>query len=510
MGRATASALAAGVKTRPTAGPSLPPASVAPLVRPALKGVDWVVHDRTHLELEVVYPVARDEEARYQWEAYFFVPQSFQLPTRGEKVKRDFRSRLRRAVRVDSLAHLAGTPLERLQKRLASGDHHKLDAALRLYGCRVHRASVAAMQALGERLGSGSVPGRRIDKRVAEAQHLAEAARRAFVVSEGLDPALAEALRITDEYVSVVLETFLSLLATELRRLEQPALADKAVKAAVEQAAYRDRAGYRSVMRAAMTREALEELDDWRHTLKRYTASVLWLSAEGREPGRLMRHGLYAIAASVAMAFAVVAMMWNGTTPATELASWALIAVVAYAIKDRIKAGLAGLFDRYARQHLPDVLWRIGPEGGPVMATATVQTVILDDHEAPAEVLAARRSMVELPSPDDDAHPVDVVRHRTTMEVAGPVLYQSDGPYAGLVEVCRLDLAGWLRHTDDPKRRVVFADPETESVYSERAPRCYTIDLLHRVTSERGDPGPWRKGRVVVSRKGIRRLEPVD
>ena len=40
--------------------------------------VEWRVHDRTHLEFAIDYPINADR-SEYTWEAYFFFPESFRL-----------------------------------------------------------------------------------------------------------------------------------------------------------------------------------------------------------------------------------------------------------------------------------------------------------------------------------------------------------------------------------------------------------------------------------------------
>jgi len=77
-----------------------------------------------------------------------------------------------------------------------------------------------------------------------------------------------------------------------------------------------------------------------------------------------------------------------------------------------------------------------------------------------------------------------------------------------LTEIFRLNLHRWLRHTDDPNRKVVFADPEDALVYQVTTRRVYNINVVYRLRSGGAEP-PWHRIRVVVSRKGIERIDPV-
>ena len=101
-----------------------------------------------------------------------------------------------------------------------------------------------------------------------------------------------------------------------------------------------------------------------------------------------------------------------------------------------------------------------------------------------------------------------VIRHRKDLELtdarrAGIVL---DSPM--LTEIFRLNIAHWLLHADDPRRRIVFADPIDASVCSANAPRVYNINVVYRLTGAEQN-GAWHRIRLVVSRKGIVRIEPI-
>ncbi|MGE3676037.1 MAG: hypothetical protein AB7K71_40590, partial [Polyangiaceae bacterium] len=84
------------------------------------------------------------------------------------------------------------------------------------------------------------------------------------------------------------------------------------------------------------------------------------------------------------------------------------------------------------------------------------------------------------------------------------------GPdFDGLAEIFRLDLHRWLAHTDDPKQTVVVADRETESIRSYKAPRVYNIAVVYRLRYA-DQSSPWHRLRVVVSRKGLQRVDSID
>ena len=67
----------------------------------------------------------------------------------------------------------------------------------------------------------------------------------------------------------------------------------------------------------------------------------------------------------------------------------------------------------------------------------------------------------------------------------------------------------WLAHTDDPNRKIVFADPADAHVYSAVARRVYNVNVVYRLRSAGDTDAPWHRIRVVTSRKGIERIDAI-
>jgi len=77
-----------------------------------------------------------------------------------------------------------------------------------------------------------------------------------------------------------------------------------------------------------------------------------------------------------------------------------------------------------------------------------------------------------------------------------------------MTEIFRLNLRRWLSHTDDPNRKIVFADAADGRVYSATARRVYNINVVYRLSTS-GSDSPWHRLRMVVSRKGIERIDSI-
>jgi hypothetical protein len=527
---------------------------------------EWRVHDRTHLEFAVDYrarPAAATAEAsgpaerelEYEWDCYFFVPESLRLHDQTyekHEIYDDLQSYVRLAVPAVPFETLADGPIADVERALAAQDPDVAVRELRFFACLVrassgdarrrvlalHRARATEPAAAttqgggggdgGDAGGGGARPmtpaprGAGASDALGDACRLLarEARRIGAAVRHAVDriPAdreeLREAARWVEEDVSRALEALLASLAIDLREGGAPEASTTALAAAaVDEAAARAARGLDGVGRADADAAAIEHLEFRRHVLKRFTSSVLWLRLEVRRGAGWVLQLLYAIAASAAMGFALVAAVLQdpGSLRFGSGNFWlgAGLVVLAYAVKDRIKALLQSAFSRVVERHFPDRRWRILDEEREFeLGEVEERAAFLAMDEVPADVLATRRDGRRFRF-EEQARPERVLWHHKSVTVHADDLAAADPRVGGLTEIFRLNLRRWLDHTDDPSRRIVFADPADRQVYSAVAPRVYNIGVVYRLRRAGEADAAWHRARVVVTRKGIRRIDRI-
>ncbi len=511
--------------------------------------VEWRVHDRTHLEFAIDYPLgvrppaqANDEApaspAPRTWEAYFFVPESFRLHE-GTYHKKDIYEDLWSYVRYAApsvpfyeLAALSGSSslgraraalLASVGCRDGSGEAAEAARRLRLFACLVRASGLPAMREVERDRARGA-------SFVATCGAVASAFRA--VLAEVRDAALPDDVRVaacwTDEDISLVLETFCASLGVSLEARARASAASGAASGAdlgevaeqlaayaVKEARHRRDQGYDSVGSADADERGTEHFEFRRHMLKRFTASVLWLSLEVRQAARWVVHALYAVAAAAAMAFALAASFNSLRT--SSFIRYALPIVLAYAVRDRLKALLQGVFSGWIERRFPDRTWSIRDrERGRRVGVVRERVAFLPFRAVPADVLAKRR-LTRAHALEEQARPERVLWHQKTLTLAaarssssgaGDPARAEPPDFSMLTEIFRLNLRRWLQHTDDPNRKIVFADPEDALVYQVTARRVYNINVVYRLRDGSVD-APWHRIRVVVSRKGIERIESI-
>tara|TARA_B100001750_G_scaffold223319_1_gene213443 strand:+ start:302 stop:1909 length:1608 start_codon:yes stop_codon:yes gene_type:complete len=522
-----AEALAASSAERPSLAPlvvpgdGLPwpdvqlPADVDPVVAPEDADATWRIHDRTHLELAVEYPVSDDDagKAQYVWEAYFYLPRSLRIHPQTyshDDIYRDMQSYVRFAVPAMTLEELAEVPARDLRPHLESGSPQAV-RELRLFAGQL-RASARGARARLRCLLDTEAPARieLAARTLAVRLHRVLAAFRAELPHARTSEAKVAA-RWVDEDISRVAETILANTSMRMKAAGHLGAAQTLGDAAVAEARYRAVHGHDGVGSAGADKRAIEHLEFRRHLLKRFTSSVLWLRRDISEGGRWTLNVLYAVAACLAMAFAIAAALYHGQDfrALGGMWSWALVVMLAYAGKDRIKATLQGFFSKQVRKHFPDRRWRLKDrESGRVVGMVAERSAFVDPSQVPADVRAVRNSTRQH-ALEEQARPERVLWHQKVCTLKAGHVHAVDRRFNNVTEIFRLDLAPWLVHTDDPKERIHFADPETRTIHSAMAPRVYNLGIVYRVRAKEDVDAPWRRVRVVIGRKGAKRIEPV-
>lgn len=470
----------------------------------------WRRHDRTHLEINLEYPAVGDGRT---WEAWIFLPQSFRLssdtyPT--ERIGADIQSHVRLSAPEVALSDV-NQAVESVVATISRTDADAACAELKLFACSVREAIGRAT--LGVRMADTT------QTMEANAEVLVDAAESAISsiretlcpVANRTDPSVAETAGWVDEHLSEVLETAMLKLVRDLsRRKSKAPVVTRLKQTAVDEARHRAAVGSQPGMSSDSNTFELEQVERRRHALKRLTSSVLWLESEAGDARRHAEHALHSIAAGIAMAFAVTAALLYGTpNDATDLWVWGGLAVLAYMGKDRIKAMLQEVFTGFVDRRYPNRKWTVrhGPSAAQV-ATADEKYRFVEPGELPPDVARFRRDL-QRDSLGETLELDSILHHRKVTAVDAASVAAIDERFETLTEILRIDVARWLTHTDDPSRSVTMADPESGELIKSSLPRAYDVTVLHRLSPTGVNTG-WTAARVVLSRKGIRRVDQLD
>jgi hypothetical protein len=213
--------------------------------------------------------------------------------------------------------------------------------------------------------------------------------------------------------------------------------------------------------------------------LKKLMGTALHLDLSAEAPSSGVQDLAFAIAASVAMLWAVgmqIITWWFVGNPVSPdaapetILTFTVVAVLAYALKDKIKEGLRGWF----RARIPDWLFdrkQVGRDDEEEMATAQESTRFLNLNE----LSESDRAWFESSSPL--GVPVDVISYQRTTVLHADRLREGQPDIAGLTEIVRFALRPWLTHMDNLRQPIWHREDSSEIVKS-KALRMYPVVLL--------------------------------
>jgi hypothetical protein len=342
---------------------------------------------------------------------------------------------------------------------------------------------------------------------------------------------VAEAMRSADEYMSLALEERLAQLSHALGerapRYDGTAFVARmrAHLAAVarEEAQLRARYGCLTFtsQRPPDAPDAKPNIDPGEYftyrasLLKKSVQQALYLNVRESKRDMFLRNAVGAVAAALAAIWALATQLptyvsnLSGPTRFFFFAG----AVLAYVLKDRIKAVTSEILLRRARTH-DHAHWIYGESlpdlGVKDFAARSAEAVrFLSPDEVPAEVRAIRMQRRTVHRMEVAGE--EVIHYRKHLETGRDVGSGLPEGYR-IRDILRVNLRHFLTRLDDPLDRVSVWDTEREAFVRVALPKVYHLNVVARVRRERAGEAPqvrFAHLRVVLNKDGIVRAEEV-
>jgi hypothetical protein len=509
------------------------------------------VHDRHQFEIRSSYALAGGRgRQRYIVDTYFFIPRNVGL-TRANYSRAQFYGDVTALVRLDvsllPLDELADPrcPASPLSAAAAIVDEFRradrtppsrpLLTQVKLYAFLCTIGIKAEITDLSKRLRDADLSDpavrerfeRALDGSLARMRGALRAyrsVRKSFWPFEKIaHEQVPGAMRVADEYMSLFLEErlclFVSSLDKKAPRADGSCLAARArarvLALASEEAAYRERYGYLTM--SERTRADGEYFTYRASLLKKAVHNALYLDPREVHVDRYIRNAIGAVGAAIASIWALATQLpaQLHQLSGSAKASFFLAAVLAYVLKDRIKAltneALTARLLRFDHTSLVsgESLSAFGlgmlrlrlREAMRFQHSAEVGSDVLEMRlahrtvrhaEAAAEEVIHYRKVVDIDSREDTAELPDEYRVRDTL---------------------RVNVRPLLVRLDDPLDPVAFFDLERGSFGAAELPKVYHVNLVAKITRE--DASGRREQRlermrVVLSKDGIVRVDEVE
>ncbi|MFZ1757348.1 MAG: hypothetical protein WAU10_26615 [Caldilineaceae bacterium] len=488
-----------------------------------------LAHDRFQVEIRHFYRLQPSGKSQYRITTYIFLPQSLGIHS-GVYSQQEFYRRIQNYVRLrtpdftlEALRTQPRSPLVQLQQILGEGGWER-DIGKRK---RVLTSLKFLRAILNSRLERRL---RRMDPRTGHsvpdpAAHVsAEAGRFMADVSDfaayfrgvvgqlagaNVGDALLRDYRLTDESISLVLrESYLAvyLLVEKYSEGSEKTRLQTALGALVEQ-----ESAYRLALGSPIQLVSDGDNEEYifrSSALKKFTSSVLYLSASVEAEGRTLEHLLFSVVAGISMIFATVIAFYFQARFDTFTFPVFVALVVGYMFKDRIKETGRLLSTRILRNFLYDrriTLETYDHSHELGYLREKVSFVAMADLP---EVVRELRRQGQATGLEGDGQAETVISYTKSVTLFSQrfeSIYPGGPALTGINDILRLDVRPFLHKMADPvQRKPLLKDGHIQWV---RGKKVYHVHLVSVIEGGKGTKPRYTSSLLTLNRKGIVRVK---
>jgi len=321
------------------------------------------------------------------------------------------------------------------------------------------------------------------------------------------DEEICKQIRWTDESLSLITEEFATKLHSVLHYQKKYKSSDEnLIKLIKDEHKYRKKKGYSSVP-DLKDEEQNEYVVYHKGLLKKWSQEVLYLNKTPRSSPERITDIVAGIAAGLAMGFAVMATVFMSRILPSSGITWGLIVVLIYIFKDRIKDGVKGVFSGVLRKIIADrVEDLIEPASKIKTGKSSTRLRYENENNLPPNIIRLRNK--EHPNIHPQAQREQVMSIRKVINLNSSKLTTQHARHVSLTEIIRINIERWLVNMDRPRKIIpVVKDGKIQYM---KAVRVYHINCVIRLGyNGENKKHEYLRYRVVINRKGIKRITPV-
>ncbi len=492
-------------------------------------------HDKYQIEIKLDYELVEAKHTQYKITTYFFVPQSLGV-AKNNYSKADFYRDIQNYIRLKTpnfilrdFTENSASPLNAIEKIIAVEnwannpiskkrliDNFKFLSAMLKSSIREHFNLIE--QRIAEATPDSKIHliiHNLIEEFLIESQKITNQYRSFYSVFNlpNVDIQVFIAYKFTDESISLLLEEsavemfqIVEDYSKKSNRGDFKQQLNTLVKAETK---HRRSHGYPSILK--------EDSDNEEYTfrtsvLKKYAASVLYLSTAVRREGTGLEQLLFAIAAGVSMIFATVVAFYFQWQYGNFTFAFFVALVIGYMFKDRIKELSRALFARYLENKLYDRRIVIKTQDGHHKLGILKEKVsFIPEDAVPGRVLRTRNRdpFTEL---DNDGQGENIIRYTKEVILHTDTFKKNftDVPeITGVNDIIRYDIRAYLNKMAEPiQERFYLQDEQLQSMMCHKV---YHINIVSRYASPYPEKGKlYKRTRLVLNREGIKRVEHIS
>jgi hypothetical protein len=482
-------------------------------------------HGSHQLELMLKYPVSDHAVTdRYNLDVYFFTPCHLAVTEEtypARQFLQDFRAYVRTLPAPISFANLANpecewSPLSRVIKAFSGSDlSRKLPVEKILYELRmlvnIHHEELKGLRQILTQLFLTDTPESDIIARIrqigSEHDNFLHAYRQLHVLfaDTRIPETLRSALQWADEAISIKTGRECHKLRVLCgQRSGMSDLTEELIARCRREQTYRASRHFETVIdpQDPVTGEVFLYRESM---LKKWAQGATYMSVARSRTGVRIGHILAGIAAALAMLFAVGAMFLAECLFVSYSLPWAILIVVSYMFKDRIKEIVRGILLHWQPKLVADDISALAdPLTKKRIGRTRSRVRFLEGKNVPE---FARQLRETISNPFRNILPAETVLHfHHNMKLDNKSLLASHSRLDGIGAIFRLRIDSWLKQMDDPVNSIHYVNETAHATM--QANRVYHINMAVRFCRSNKDAkGQVFHARLILNRNGILRVE---
>ncbi|MDC7241123.1 MAG: hypothetical protein PQJ50_12275 [Spirochaetales bacterium] len=241
------------------------------------------------------------------------------------------------------------------------------------------------------------------------------------------------------------------------------------------------------------------------HKLKKWAHESLYLSILPSRAAQRVGQFLLGLAAVVAMAFALTATLLSAKWFPEGSIYWAIVAVLAYSLKDRIKENLRFLFLRISPFLVADRTQGLrDPRGGLKCGKIRESVGFIEKlDDSVKEYRRAGKDRLSLGLMKEN-----ILKCKREFRIKSASLFANHSRLEGITDIIRLDISSWLQKMDGTKEVLNYRS--RGKIKDLKSNRVYHINFILLV-EDRDSPESRdiSRYRIIMGQKGIIRIDEV-
>jgi len=491
-------------------------------------------HDKYQIEIKLDYELVEAKHTHYKITTYFFVPQSLGVDKHTYS-KADFYRDVQNYIRLKTpnfilrdFTENSASPLVAIEKIISIENwtsnpecKERLINNFKFLSAMLKSSIREHVNLIKQRIAEATPDSKihlfihnLIEEFLAESQKITDKYRSFYAVFNlpNVASRVFTAYKFSDESISLLLEEsaiemyqIVEDYSNKSNRDDFKQQLNALVKAETK---HRRWHGYPSILKGDSDNE---EYSFRTSVLKKYAASVLYLSTAVQREGTGLEQFLFAIAAGVSMIFATIVAFYFQLRYGNFTFAFFAALVVGYMFKDRIKELSRTLFARYLENKLYDRRIVIKTQDGRYkLGILKEKVTFIPEDDVPNRVVRVRNRDVftEL---DNNGHGENIIRYTKEVRLNTEMFKKAFSNFpeiTGINDIIRYDIRAYLNKMGEPVQERFYL--QDEQLLSIACHKVYRINIVSKYASPYPEKGKlYKRTRLILNQEGIKRVEHI-